>query len=569
MVRLAGSRIPADADFDSIDTERISLNGKSRTTLGPRLLVTSDWHWNTAGSRDAADIVDNATLKANLDTIVDDANDNYEPHHAFVLGDIADYNLSSSESELITWLGDAKDYFESSAGSSGSGIDCEVTYLLGDHEYGYAGSGDMQNVFDVFGWADESESWGSTFVNGVKCLHLNTGKDEAPNDGTVEAKRIPPAEQTFIADEMTAAEELGSPTVSLSHVPLWGGVLGEPPTKKDNLVNGPAMLREVNEYSTLKACFAGHLHHETQFDRVREVLDPWGTSHFVNPTPNAVIDDVSKTPWTRATLLADGSLMVDCPVSGVPYATEWTTGGGDTRRSTAQGAFVDHSLHVDYSVPDTVSGWATPSSEGTSGVDAASGAIELSTGASGGSTEALAKRKPPDPTGGSGNPPQYHNDSFDGVTALRVGAEIVSSGASFEINCLFGGGPSSKHIGLTNTDGDLYLDVHDGSSRNQTQLSSGGFFSAGVAFSGYVVSWGGVITEYWEQKPIFDSVGSFDDGSTTSNVPNGERDSDDLIHLSATTNEASDVTVRFHAIEGFVSYPGEPFALQVQSPETQ
>lgn len=555
----------------AVSTERANIgDGPTVTSVGgkAKILVTSDWHWNDKGGRSASDIVGLPDLKSNLDTIVDDANNTHQPDHVFVAGDIADYNLSSGESELVEWLADAKDYFENSAGSDGNGIQAPVTYLLGDHEYGYAGTGDMQNVFDVFGWADESESWGATTTSGVKFLHLNTGKDDSPADGTVHAKRIPTEEQSFVNSELAAAEDTGIPAVVVSHVPLTGGPLEE--ESKDQVVNGDATLRDANGYSSFAAAFGGHIHHDNQFDRVRPMVDPYGTTHFINPTPNVFMEDLTEVPFTRATLMGDGSLAVDSPITNTSgYDVQWRDAGLNTTRSSpAQQAFRDHSLHLDYTVIDSLAAWANPSADGNSQIDAASGAVELTTGATSGNTEAIARRKQPAPAS-SGSSPQTHGITFDAPVAVRAGVEIVSSPSSFEVNILIGGGPTDKHVGITNIDGNLYLDTHDGSSRNQKQMDSSGFFTGDSSFSGMVASWPSGIAEYWEMKPLFDSIGSFNDGNTTSNVPSGDRVDDDLVYIGATTNASSDLTVRVHELEAFFGYIDEPLVVQAQSTESR
>jgi len=526
---------------------------------GGKILFTSDWHYNEAGGRPSASVASESETKSNLDEIIDDANNNFNPDHVFVGGDMADQNLSNSDTEFITWLENVIDYFENTGGTSGNGIDAPVTYLVGDHEYGAVGGN--STLFDVFGWADESESWGAKTVGGVKYLHLNTVVGELKGP-THEDKTIPSDEIAFIEQELSSAEESGTPVMTLSHVPLWGGVLENNETK-DTLTNGDEVLATINDSPMFAGALAAHLHHETSFQRVRSIEDAHGNRHLINCTPNNWMDDTTaNAAYTRVRATPSGSWAADVPITSSKYATSWAESGKTARRrSVAQSMVADQSQVFRWLHWESVAGWDEVSSDGTFGIDTATGALELSTGATAGNTETIRKMK--------ADSPCTRNLNFDAPIMLRFAWEIVSGPSSFDISILAGGGTTQKHMGFLVRDEDIHFDMDDG-SRNVTDISTGGFYGAPFSNGRSVVaSWPGSVAEYWEGKSNWDGSGSFDESSTTNNVPSGNRDGDVLIEISLTTDANTDLVVRIHELELFVGSIGEPVTIKTQSTKTR
>lgn len=549
-----------------VHTQQFSLGSDGPATSfadiggggGGKILFTSDWHYNEAGGRAGASATTASNTKTNLDTIIDNANDNFNPDHVFVGGDIADYNTSSSASEFVSWLNEVIDYFENRGGSGGGGINAPVTYLVGDHEYNAVGPN--STLFDVFGWADESESWGATTVGGIKILHLNTVVGEV-KDGGNEDKTIPSSEITFIENELADAEDAGQPVMTLSHVPLWGGPLENQETK-DNITNSAEVLKLVNDSPMYLGAIAGHLHHEESFQRVRSIEDPYGSRHIINPTPNNWMQDTSKVPFVNTVLSGDGSFAADVPLTSSTYATNWTDPGlASRRRSRAQSLVTDQSQSFRWLTWESLNGWEEVSADGTATIDAATGALELSTGATAGNTETIRKNKTDTPT--------TRNLNFDGPIILRFAWELVSGPSTFDFHILVGGSDTEKHMGFLVQDGNLYFDMNDGAGNLDT-IHSDGFYTAPYSNGrSMIAAWPGSQAEYWEAKSNWDSSGSFDEGVTLNNIPSGTRDGDVLLDISVTTDQATDLVVRIHELELFVGSISEPVTIKTQSSETR
>jgi len=295
-------------------TENVSIFSQSNGNIsytnskigGAKIGLISDLHWNTTGGGTADDVVPVSELKANLDTFIGDMNENFKPEYVIVMGDIADGNQATDFADLKNWENQAKNYLEDN-------LSAKVLWLMGNHEYTFADSVDMTELYSIFGWDGLSDTWKAVDIGGVRLLLLNTGYGSGKG-----SHKMPSEELDWLRSQVETCDQKGIPFYTFMHVPASTGA-----GAYDGFTNEENVKRVLNGSSSYMGNFFGHVHHDNGWDRLRTQRDTYGQIGLHICTPNLFVDNHSPVPYAKLTLRPDGRASVEASYDNNLYPTVW------------------------------------------------------------------------------------------------------------------------------------------------------------------------------------------------------------------------------------------------------
>jgi len=440
--------------FDSVDTEEQSI---SREFNGPvlKVAVLGDCHWRQS-DRGGRSFVSKADLKANLDTFIDGVNA-WGADLVIQIGDLADG--TDTYSNLKQSLNEAIDYLENTGGSDGTGLDMPIEYHPGNHEYAFIDSGDVQEIFDIFGWDDLEGVHRIVRKKGVSIPFLDTSWRTVDMADDQNAHEIPDADDPFNALqwlENTVAEET-NPLVPITHVPIPPGE-GQAYDETVNEGTAAAHFAEMGEYAV---GIFGHSHHQKAWDVIREQPDKRGNRWLHVCTPNALMDNMDVVPWGKLMIDGTGTWRMEAAYQGTEtdYQTAWGGHLGNKSGATAgQQSFATGEQSRTFSWPPTDALQVFGS--GSVNESVSDGHIVLDTGATSGDNVDVIRRV--DSTLQLGSVTSGWEDP---VRGFRTKIEF-NSNTNQSAHVVWGGSGEDYHFGFEINDEVISASCADGDGKN-------------------------------------------------------------------------------------------------------
>lgn len=461
-------------EFESVSAEQLQS--------GPlKVGVLGDTHWR-GSSRQPPDVPSTSTTKADLDAFIDDMND-WGADVVVQMGDLGD-GMNVTFSELQTSISNAIDYLENSGGSDGNGLDARVEHILGNHEYAFAGSQSMSDIYSLYGWSDLSDTYRVITVKGVNLILLNTGYGTVDRTTDKNDHEIPQQELDWMRNTLP---DLDGESYMFHHVPLSEGKKND---GYDNVVNDKEASSILRDSPAYTAGFFGHSHHAGAqgWDRVREQKDDDGNRYLHLPDPHDLDGDTSIKPHLKLSIYpGTGYWEAETNYSeqDSPFDTTWRGAGEDSRRvDPGIEMFRNRTTPYRFTFPEdklqdnvSVSGSASVPATGN-------GSMRVRTGATSGSTAQYTQQRQLklEPTTW-----EWQTQTIAFQTRVEFGSGSMSNQT---LKLFFGGiGDTNHHIGFRVDGNNLKASVADGATENATAslktLSSGQIVTLAALYNPY------------------------------------------------------------------------------------
>lgn len=243
-----------------------------------RIGLISDVHMRN-GERDA--------IRAELERVVERFETGFDPHHAFVLGDLVqDGETAAEDARNVEAVRDVLDP-----------ASFPTTYLLGNHDVENLSRTDLSRVLDV------ERFWGHTDVDGQDVVHLDSSTPRLSGPrGELGDRQL-----EFLRNTLPTLDD----ALVLVHHPvgyldLTGNHWFEEFPERALLGDRKELLRIAERTGAVRATFSGHVH-ETRFTRF------WDVDHVVVNAFSKELPDVPLT-GTYAEVVVDDDVLVDVRV---------------------------------------------------------------------------------------------------------------------------------------------------------------------------------------------------------------------------------------------------------------
>jgi len=443
-----------DGSVDApVDNELVSTE-EARITPA-KIGIIGDVHWRD--TERATDAPSKSTTKSNLDTVIDGLN-SWGADVVIQLGDLID-GESVTKSDQLTWIDEATDYLENSGGSSGNGLDADVEYILGNHEYAFAeDSTHISSVYSRFGFADLSETYRVIAEKGVNIPLLNTGYGQSNRTTDTNDHEIPTEELNWLRDTVAP---LTDETLPIMHTPISEGAGGNGDgSSYEDVVNQFEAQEHLADSTGLMGGIFGHSHHTEGWDRILEQTDGHGTRYLHVCDPHDLDGDSAVTPYAKVSVYPGlGRWVAESSYNrgDTPHHTAWQFGSQTGRQTMSAHEMFTSSTTLDR-IQFIGGNYTEIGSGGTLTEDA--NHINLATGSSG--TIGLQVNRDPQLmyTG------RQWNDGIKGfATAIRV---VNASG--IDVQVLHGQGGTGEHYGFEIENQNVYATVADGSTQNKVDM---------------------------------------------------------------------------------------------------
>jgi len=257
---------PVDAGGNDI-TAVGALGADSIAPL--KLGILPDIHWGSTSRNDS-----DAETKAALDPFIDKMN---EWGADFVI-QTGDFTETSSFSEDLQNIIDAREYVENTGGAAGTGLDAPIEYTLGNHEYKNQSEGDMADIYDAFGFGT---TLGDTFtayeINGWKIIQFNSAYTTTEDaNGTGDA-HVPDSSDPFDGISWLKGElNTDKPIITHTHYGL-NNSWGDPYRTTGNAFKA---LKELTEADRVVSNIHGHAHANRDWDCGKQSIGPFGMPFY-------------------------------------------------------------------------------------------------------------------------------------------------------------------------------------------------------------------------------------------------------------------------------------------------
>lgn len=286
-------------------SSRVAGRSQSAVPTPHKIGILADTHYNTQARAESAPSP--RVMKEKLDIFVNDMNHGFEADLVVHLGDIVD-GFYCDEDELIRRIKVFRQYLEEEAGRENRGLDANIVYLMGNHEYTFAGSGNMDRVYNAFGLNGLEDTWYMYRPKGVRLMFLNTSytetdKADDPTDHRTPNHEDPANEHKWIRERSQETVDDG-PLFTFMHAGLTGG----DGSAYDLVQHRWPVRRWLSKYNdNYVAGFFGHSHHNQQWDWLKRQRDDQYNVPYIHTTAmNNLGNNRTWTVYTKLTVDSTG-----------------------------------------------------------------------------------------------------------------------------------------------------------------------------------------------------------------------------------------------------------------------
>jgi hypothetical protein len=242
----------------------VPVGGQKPVKVG----VLPDVHWNDSNKTER---------KGHLDTIIDQFN-SHGVDVVFQVGDLVSVGTGGDSFTVnLTAINECRDYIENQAGSGGNGLDAEIHYQLGNHEYKHLDEGDMSEVYQAMGMGSSlADTCYYVDIRGWRFVSLNSAYSDDPEGNAATFSRVPSAQDPFNAlSWLDSVLDTDKHTVLVTHYPFHNAS-GQLYFSTGNAYRAAQRLVEHGTVTNIH----GHTHGHHGWDNGRVEEDPLGNTWY-------------------------------------------------------------------------------------------------------------------------------------------------------------------------------------------------------------------------------------------------------------------------------------------------
>lgn len=443
-----GSWHKQPVNAESVDTEQATINGRESYGDLSKIVLVPDVHYGDNLTNDISPA--NSTVDSNMEAAINHANA-INADRVIIIGDYA--TASGPHNGTVSdWYNDTQHVHDKFEAEVADGI--VVDHVLGNHEYDWAGTEGMSNMYDILGYNGLEDTFYTVDAGGWKLIILNNSYTTTDYTTDKSEHIFPNSDDPFDAYAWLEGEldDTDKPVALIAHHPFTPG----DGTDYDAVDIEDEVIELINQYPNVSLSIFGHSHHNREFKRHGEQFDSYGLRHINIGNLNNVDEDTS-TPQFSTLYLARNSWHIVTNYQGTTVWPERFSGTSASRVPIGAASSRDTTIE---NSPGTLEDYVQNTS-GSGTISRKFSTIMLQTGT----------------TSGSKASAHYEWDdlgaNFDTAFEWSVTANFTTDNSAVENYLIMGTPGSNAHVGFYMLDGAMYAKIRDGSGGvdQQVQIS--------------------------------------------------------------------------------------------------